>query len=413
MKLNSLIRTGQSADRLMNFTGISVMAVISILGLYTFFVQAPAMRWPALALVSLLILLALLAHYSDWCEGHRQRQRWLLALRSGLVVALLALPPHLDIFIILFFVLSVTAAMLFEPREWVWWIAVFAAITAVYYIRRYGWSAGISSTVIYGAAYYFFASFAKASDDALTAQQESLRLYEELRVAHERLRDYADQVEVLTIVQERQRMAREMHDTVGHRLTVAAVQLQAARQIVDRDPQKTASMIDTVHQQITAALTELRQTVAALRAPLEEDLSLPQSLQHLIHNFAQATDIDCKIELPPDLPPLSARLRTAFHRAAQECLTNVQKHAAAKHVWLQLRLQDTMLCLTVTDDGRGLSPHLDGRGFGLKGLHERAVQVGGTFQLQNLPQGGTRAIFCAPLSSPTPAEHDSRKESVL
>lgn len=250
---------------------------------------------------------------------------------------------------------------------------------------------GLGAYLIEGAGLHF------DGNDAQATQKESQRLYQELENAHHQLQDYARQVESLTIMQERSRMAREMHDTVGHRLTVAAVQLEAAQRLIPQNPDKAAAMVETVRHEVTAALAELRQTVAALRAPLEEDLSLPQTLQRLVNGFQQATGIESSLTLPPQLPLLSAQQRTALLRAAQECLTNVQKHAQAHQVLLQLEREEQWLTLIVDNDGRGISPQHKPTGFGLKGLKERTSLLGGKFEIISRPEGGTRACFRIPV----------------
>ncbi|NOZ71902.1 MAG: sensor histidine kinase [Chloroflexi bacterium] len=393
MKLHATV----ISNTLIKLSGFIVVLVISLLGLMEFFVQDSGTRWLALGLTVGLVLLELFIQVTTWCHNNTWRQRLIVLLMSLITVALLQIPPQIDIFIIIFFVLSVTAAMFFEPKEWAIWIAGFALITAIFYIGKYGLANGLFSTIIYAAAYYFFASFAKATNDAQAAQQESQRLYQELESAHHQLQDYAGQVESLTIMQERSRMAREMHDTVGHRLTVAAVQLEAAQRLIPQNPDKAAAMVETVRHEVTAALAELRQTVAALRAPLEEDLSLPQALQRLVDGFQQATGIESSLTLPPQLPQLSAQQRTALLRAAQECLTNVQKHAQAHQVSLRLEREGQWLALVVDDDGRGISPQDKPTGFGLKGLKERASLLGGKFEISSRPEGGTRASFRIPV----------------
>ncbi len=190
-----------------------------------------------------------------------------------------------------------------------------------------------------------------------------------------------------------------MHDTVGHRLTVSAVQLEAAQRLIAKDPGRAEQMVGTVREQIGEALTELRQTVAALRAPVEEDLCLDVSLQRLAAQFRQGTGLPVELEIPDELPELPPQHRRALYRAAQESLTNVQRHARAKNVWMQLQRQDEAIVLVVSDDGVGIPPKLEVTGFGLKGLQERATQLGGDFHLSPRPDGGTLATFFIPISS--------------
>jgi signal transduction histidine kinase len=188
-----------------------------------------------------------------------------------------------------------------------------------------------------------------------------------------------------------------MHDTLGHRLTVAAVQLEGAQRLIPRDPERAARMVGTVRDQVREALSELRRTVATLRTPLEADLSLPTALARLATGFEGATGVAVHLTLPQDMPPLPAAHRLALYRAAQEALTNVQRHARARDVWLRLTCQDGAVALLVTDNGVGMPADAEGAGFGLRGLRERATQLGGQLSLGSRPDGGAHLSLRLPL----------------
>jgi signal transduction histidine kinase len=199
------------------------------------------------------------------------------------------------------------------------------------------------------------------------------------------------------VVEERNRLAREMHDTLGHRLTVASVQLEAAQRLCPTDAERAAGLVGTVREQIRGALGELRATVATLRTPVEADLHLRSSLRRLIDHFEAATGLTVHRVLPDELVSLPDSHRVALYRAAQEALTNVQKHAGASQVWLVLSSDGSAVTLLVGDDGRGISRTGDGGGFGLSGLRERATQLDGELHLEPRPGGGTQLSFRLPL----------------
>jgi len=329
-------------------SGLVAAAIILAVGAVIYFSGDEPARWWALALSVNFFALFTFILASPWPAQKPARMRIFLGGLVLNVVALLALPPHFDIYLILFFVLSVTAAASFDEKEWHWWIVGYAAITFGFFIWREGSLAGILPALIYIAGFYFFAIFARSLTEAREAEAEIKRLYAQLQA-------YSQQAEEMAVMEERQRMAREMHDTVGHRLTVAAVQLEAAEKLMDRNPERAKEVVGVVREQVVAALAELRGTVAALRSPVEEALPLVTSLQRLTQAFQQATGIEVTLTLPDDLPPdLPAPCRKAFYRAAQEALTNVHKHAQAKHVWMELRLSGDLLTLTVEDDGVGV-----------------------------------------------------------
>lgn len=330
--------------------------------------------------------------YYIWPE----RRYWLyLAAESGLLIGLVAFHP---IFAVLGFAFSAHAMMLYPGRSGVAWVGLVTLGTGAGLIHEVGWLNAVFATLGLASGYFSFGLAQYARIRAEDARRESQALLTELQEAHRRLQEYAERVEALAVAEERNRMAREMHDTVGHRLTVAAVQLEGAQRLIPRDPKRASDMIGTVREQVREALTELRRTVTRLRKPLEVDLPLDQALTRLARGFEEATDLHIHLALAEDLPPLSDAQRLALYRAAQEGLTNVQRHAGAQDVWLRLGWEGDTMVLQVSDNGVGISVGAAGDGFGLRGLRERAAQLGGSLALEQRPEGGARLSFRVPLA---------------
>jgi len=327
-----------------------------------------------------------------------KRHLYLLA-QAGLVAGLLFVYSiGWSFFAILFFILSAQAMTLFPPRVGAFWIGLFAVVTAGASVHASGWFNGLLILLPYVGGYLFFAAFARALARAEMAHRESQALLAELRKAHQQLQEYAARVKELAVAEERNRLARELHDTLGHRLTVAAVQLEGAQRLIPRDPERAAAMVGTVRQQVRQALSELRAAVAALRSPLEANLPVPDALARLATRFEEATGLEVHLAVPADLPALPEAHRLTLYRAAQEALTNVQRHADAHRVWIAVETTEGQITLTVSDDGRGLPPEAEERGFGLRGLRERAIQLGGMLTLGGRPGGGTQIHISLPLS---------------
>lgn len=326
---------------------------------------------------------------------------WILHLYLGvqgvLVAALMFLQPGWTMYPVLFMTPIMRAILGLSVRLGAYWTAAYTVVTAASLAVGVSLGEGLIALFLYGVLYAFIGTFAGALARADAARRESQTLLAELQEAHHQLQDYAMRVEELALVDERNRLSREMHDTLGHRLTVAAVQLEGAQRLIPQDPERAAGMISVVREQVSEALSELRHTVATLRAPVEEDLHLRQALRRLADHFEQATGTTVHLMLPEQRPELPDVHRLALYRAAQEALTNVQRHAQARDVWLQLTQQDAMIALLVSDNGNGLRVG-DGRsGFGLRGLRERAAQLGGEFFLEARPGGGTQLHFRLPL----------------
>jgi len=321
-----------------------------------------------------------------------------MAAQAVVTAALMYLSADWTLFAVLFFVLSVQAVLLYPVRAAFAWIAGFVAISAALGLGKWGWPGGLVTLPLYGGGYGLVAALAHALAGAETARHKSQALVEELQAAHVKMQEYAGRIEELAVVEERSRLAREMHDTLGHRLTVAAVQLEGAQRLIETDPDRAAQMVGTVREQVREALAELRQTVAALRAPIEADLSLPHALARLAAHFETATGITIHQVLPraEELPDLPSTHRLALYRAAQEALTNIQRHAEAGQVWLVLAGDGGAVTLLVSDDGKGFSLSGDQAGFGLHGLRERAAQLGGEMHIEPRRGGGTQLSFRLP-----------------
>jgi signal transduction histidine kinase len=328
-----------------------------------------------------------------------------LALQTALTACVMALHPEWTLFAMLYAVLSAQAMLLLPPSQGAAWIGVFSLISVGFGLYYWGWPAGLLALLLHAGAYVLFGIFARAVARADAARRESQHLLAELQEAHDRLQEYSMRVEELAIVEERNRLAREMHDTLGHRLTVASVQLEGAQRLCSSDPERAHSMVGTVREQVREALGELRQTVAALRVPIEADLELRSALRRLVAHFEEATDLTVHQILPEQVPALPGPYRLAIYRAAQEALTNTQRHADASQVWLVLTIHDEAIALLVSDDGKGLSYSAGGAGFGLRGMKERATQLGGELHVEPRRGGGTQVSFRLPLDSETWVEN--------
>jgi signal transduction histidine kinase len=379
--------------RVLLLTAYLLLAVVGVAGLKPMYEQGG--RWEIAA--GLLLAFSILQTWGSQVGVQGWQSHLYLAVQGGLVAGLLALESGNTVFAFIFYVLS-PQAMLLSPQRWgMLWVGVYLLVSGGFYLRAYGWPDGLVSLLLYAAGIFFFGIFGHAVVRVDAARKESQALLAELQEAHRQLQTYADRVEELAIAEERNRLAREMHDTLGHRLTVAAVQLEGAQRLIPQDPQRAAGMVGVVREQVSEALSELRRTVATLRAPLEEDLQLRSALQRLVRHFEEATGITVHLLLPDERAELSDPYRLALYRAAQEALTNVQRHAQARDVWLQLTWQDGMVALLVGDNGVGLSREVEQSGFGLRGLRERAAQLGGEFYVEPRPGGGTQLSLRLPL----------------
>jgi len=362
---NMLMQFISRFDRL-SLVAYLTLAGAAVAGLWQ--IDRILLRWLAMGLLAAFGLLHSRLPEHDDSPGSRRLANLIIACQAGLVVALIETTGIAFPFIFLFFILSVTV-MLHNPlRLGMVWLGGFVLLTGWFFFEQEGLGGGLRAMAIYAAGYLFFGVVTNALMQARLSQRQNALLLAELQAKNRRLEEYAAQVETLAAVEERNRLAREMHDTIGHRLTTAAVQLEAA-------------------------------------------------------NFQEATGLPVHLELPEDACKLTPAQRLALYRTAQEGLTNIQRHAAAQQAWLRLQCSPEGIALQVIDDGAGMvddmaagghagPPVQDAAGsetgnglpgsplpvgFGLRGLQERAAQLRGAITLSERPGGGTILAIQLPI----------------
>jgi signal transduction histidine kinase len=385
-------KKGITDNLMMNAVGYLAILAVTFLGIQLF--DAGLTRIIGITLLVLFTILFALIPKS-------QPVPWKLHIHLGLmtliVAVLMTLEPAWSVFPMLFFVLSPTAMMAFSLKTGMLWILGFTLVTAIVFFIYAPPLQALAGLLPFSAGFWFFGTFGRALVSAEEARIESQRLLKEVQEAHLQLQEYAARIEELAISEERNRLSREMHDTLGHRLTVSAVQLEGAQRLIHRDPDRAEQMIETVREQVRDALTELRRTVATLREPLEADLALSSAINRLSKYFQEATDLKIHLQIPDEVPPLPHAHRLAIYRAAQEALTNIQKHANASQCWLRLQVEPGQVSLVVSDDGQGYPKEIREAAFGLMGMRERSAHLGGDLQLDKRENGGAELRLTLPL----------------
>jgi len=348
-------------------------------------------------IVCILIVLIGIIFLPNW---NKNLTPWFVHLRTAvltiLITWLVVLQPGWGVFPILFFLLSPEVMIHYPQRIGLIWLGVFTLLTGGVFVFTDG-LVGLIQLLPYASGYFFFGLFGWVMMQAERDRQRSEQLLTELQETHRQLQEYAERLEELTIAQERNRIAREMHDTLGHRLTIASVQLEGAQRLIYTNPHKVDQILGTVREQVRDGLADLRRTVAMLRASVEEDLPLPQALTKLANQVHEATGIEIHLILEDAFPTLPPSHRQAIYRAAQECLTNIQRHARASEAWIHVRRQDGKISVLIEDNGEGIQAGQMKNGFGLSGLRERSALLGGDCFVDPRPGGGTQITFRLPL----------------
>jgi PAS domain S-box-containing protein len=209
--------------------------------------------------------------------------------------------------------------------------------------------------------------------------------------------------------QERNRIARDIHDTLAHGLTAIAVQLEAARQIIDKDSTDLTAHVGNALRLARESLREARRSVQAIRPEVLESGDLAEALRQLVSCCSTGRREKFFIRLHGRPRPLPGEMESHLLRAGQEALTNVLKHAQASNVVVELTYGDTEIRLRIEDDGLGFDPGNQsdkGDGIGLTGMKERVEQIGGKLSLRSSLAGGTEVTVTVPIQSDSQGQND-------
>jgi signal transduction histidine kinase len=206
----------------------------------------------------------------------------------------------------------------------------------------------------------------------------AVRLTHELQHARERL--------VAAREEERRRLRRDLHDGLGSQLAALNLQAGALRGLIETDPTAAQTEVGELRAQLKDAIASIRTLVHSLRPPAIDELGLLTALRERARQFNSA-ELEIDVRLPEQLPELSAAVEVALYRIVEEALTNVTKHAHARHCVVRLAVGATVQ-LTVDDDGRGIGAGA-GLGVGLGSMRERAEELGGVCAIEPAVGGGT------------------------
>lgn len=235
-----------------------------------------------------------------------------------------------------------------------------------------------------------------------TAMHDLSHLYHELQERDALRRDLLHQV-VTAQEHERQRIARELHDTTGQALTALGLGFAAVGESVQNNAELATRQLDKLKKLSMQTLDELRDLIGNLRPSVLDNLGLVPALQGQLREFESRTGVNGALEINGRRRRLQPEVETIVFRIVQEALTNITRHAAARHVHIQLQFQPETLHLTIQDDGQGfdpqvaLSPRAGRRAWGLLGMQERVSLVGGNCLIHSAPGQGTTIQITIPL----------------
>jgi len=239
--------------------------------------------------------------------------------------------------------------------------------------------------------------------NALLSERQSReqleQVYQELETTHAQLRQYALRIEDQAALQERNRIAREIHDGLGHTLAAQTIQINNALLFWQSNGDKALTALKQAKQLGSEALLEVRKSVSMLRSNPLQGQAIESAINKLVKDFHQSTGIEVKstINLSTNL---STDINTTLYRIVQESLTNIYKHAEATLVTIDLHYHAGVIQLSIRDNGKGFNPTQNTTGFGLQGIQERVTALYGQLQINSQPGDGTCLSVSLPYRSP-------------
>jgi signal transduction histidine kinase len=311
-------------------------------------------------------------------------------------------------FSMFFFVTAVLVAWEYKYRSvfiYVFGLSVYEALVSTW-PANVPWTVPVGWLVLQGVMMllvgYVTATLVSVQREQRSALAEA---YERQAAANLRLQQYAATIEELTVSQERNRMARELHDTLAHSLSAVTVQLEAVRSLWSTNPDQARRILDQASDTARTGQVEARRALQALRASPLKDLGLPLAIKELAESAAERSGTALELQLPDRMATnLSQSTEQGIYRIAQETLENIVRHAGARSIWVRLSEADHQIHLVIEDDGLGIgSGAVPAAGdeasdrFGVRGMRERSQLIGAILDISNRAGQGTRVELVVPI----------------
>ncbi len=213
----------------------------------------------------------------------------------------------------------------------------------------------------------------------------------QLAEANLKLVQHAATVEQLSTSRERNRLSRELHDTLAHTLSALAVQFDALATVWESIPDKGRQLIEQMQATTRTGLDETRRALRALRASPLEDMGLILAIQEMAQDLAERSSLALKLNLPDNLDDIPPEVEQCYYRVAQEAFENVVRHAQADSLAVTLSQDSSGLLMIIADDGRGLDlqEDIEADHLGIQGILERARMIGADLEVDSKPGEGT------------------------
>jgi len=312
-----------------------------------------------------------------------------LLLQTGLTFILLASPGSADFFAILFAIPSMQVMQHFSRKIWVAWMGLCVLVTTLLLVRTYE-SQAYALVLVYAVGNVFYGFYAEAIRQAQTIHAENLKLVRDLQDANQKLKTYSTQMEQLVVARERNRLARDLHDSVTQTVFSMTLTTQSAQLLLERDPAKIEAQLDRLNQLARNALSEMQLLISELKPEETGKGGLIAALKDYLEggHFPESLSVELEVLGEQSLEPNEEQ--GLFH-IIQEALNNIMKHAHTSNAQVRVHLTEPMW-VEVEDHGKGfdLEKAMNSGRVGLSSMRERTSEIGWNLQVHTSPGDGTR-----------------------
>ena len=371
-KENTRIRIPLLLD-LATYFSIVAMSLLGISGLPTLNLQLMAL--------GLCLLFGLLHRFYFRTEAYYRNPNLYFALQAFVLMLTFVLgPSSADAFNFLFLLLAIHTAVALPGKAATIWIVLYYAIVSgiVLLTRRLD---GVYAALFYLIAYVLCGFFGHTLQQAEVARDRNQRLLDELQTAQRKLQE-------LAVVEERNRLARDLHDSVKQQVFAISMQLSAARTSM-AETDKAYQSVTEAERLAQQAGSELTTLIQELRPPSLERKSLPVAIREHAEGWSRQNQIDVEMDIDENIS-VDLQAEQALFRVLQEALANVARHSQASRVMVTLKSENEFVKLRIEDNGTGFDAEKIIKGVGLDSMQERLAGMNGKLEVSSQETKGTR-----------------------
>jgi signal transduction histidine kinase len=355
------------------YLGIAMMSLLGISGFDVLSLQLIA--------VGLCLLFGVLYHFHLRIDAFVRNPNLYFGIQAILLTVLTSLgSPRWDAFIFLFLLLTIHTAFILPGRPATIWIILYYAIVSAIVLLIRG-TDGIYAIFFYVSAFVLCGYFGYGIQQTERERDKNQKLLEELQSTQHKLQE-------LAVLEERNRLARDLHDSVKQQVFAISMQLSAARALLSETDKAYVSVTqaEKLAQQAGAELTTL---IHQLRPPGLEHKSLPTAVRDYAVDWSRQNNIEVRLSMDEDIR-VDVKEEQVLFRVIQEALSNVARHSHAASVVIELVEVDSDILLCIADNGKGFEMEHIQNGLGLNSMKERLAQIGATFHVLSEKDGGTQ-----------------------